>query len=458
MRRLLALAASVALSGAADLDRARLEADAVPLLQALVRLDTSNPPGNETLAAKAIAGWLARDGIPSEIVGPSPDRGSVVARLEGEGTEPPLMLLSHLDVVPVEPASWSHDPFGGEIVGGTLYGRGTLDTKGLTVMQYLAFRDLERRQVPLRRDVIFAAVADEEAGGHQGANWLLRNRPDLVDASEILNEGGGGLVFPSGRRIIGINTAERGQFWARVTATGRPSHGSYERPDGATRRLLRALARLEAKPRPYGIVPEVRSLIKTLGPAVGGVGGFVVSNLDFPGLIGLLGPKIEEINPPLATWFGWSINTTVLAAGSRVNVMPGEASAEIDMRLLPDATPADARKFLEDTFQDPGIRIEALSAKGGTRSEAAGPLWDALVAALNAEYPDGQVTKMLAPTGTTDCGLFRSDSTRCYGLWPAVLTFDQFLRVHGNDEFLTVDQLVSGTRVVMRAVEQAAMR
>ncbi|MBM3271306.1 MAG: M20/M25/M40 family metallo-hydrolase [Candidatus Sericytochromatia bacterium] len=457
MKRLLAVALSALLAGAVDLDRARLEAEAVPLLQALVRADTTNPPGNETIAARLMQQWLAKEGIQSEVVGPTPERGSLVARLKGDGTEPPLLLLSHLDVVPVEAAKWRHPPFGAVLADGAIWGRGTIDTKGLTAMQLLAFLDLERRNVPLRRDVILCAVADEEAGGDAGAVWLLKNRPDLVTASEVFNEGGGGLAFPGGKRAVAIATAERGVFQVRVIARGMPGHGSLERPDGATRRLIRALARLEAAPRHVEMVPETRDFLKALGPLLGGFQGWFVSNLDFPGALALFGPRLGSIDPLLATWIGNTVNTTVLAAGQRVNVMPGEAAAEIDMRLLPGYSTEQAREFLAATFADPGIEIVPLARKEPSRSEGSGRLYEAMKAAIAAEYPDAAIAQILIGWGT-DCAHFRSPTTRCFGLNPFVLSREQVNTFHGHDERITVEQLVSGTRVVMRAVEQAAMR
>lgn len=451
-------AAAMPASGSAahPSDTEAFRAETLAKLQALLRVESVNPPGNESPAAELLRGWLAAEGIESVIVGPSPDRGSLVARLRGNGQEPPLMLLSHLDVVPAEEGKWKYPPFGAVVKDGVVWGRGTVDTKGLTVMQLMALLDLKRRHVPLRRDVILCAVADEEGGGEQGAAWLKKNRPDLVDANEILNEGGGGLIFPNGRRLIGINAAERGGLWVRITAHGRPSHGSYERVDGATRRLVRALYRLETAPRPFRLVPEMRSLIKVLGPTIGGFPGWVVSNLDFPGAIDLLGPRLVEIEPTLATWFGWSMNTTVLAAGNKVNVMPGEASAEVDIRLLPGDTPDDALAYLRHALGDPGLDLKIISSKMPSRSEPSGPAFEAVRAALRAEYPDAGVSAMLAPTGGTDCAIFRDEKTRCFGVWPIVMTLDQFKSVHGHDEFLTLEQLASGTRVMLRTLEAAA--
>ena len=181
--------------------------EVITYMRNLLRLDTRNPPGNETLAAEYLRGILEQEGIACEIVGPDPDRGSIVARLKGDGSAPPLLLMSHTDVVAVEPEKWTHDPFAAEITDGFIYGRGALDMKHMVTMELMTMLLLKRVGVPLKRDVIFMAAADEEVGGHNGVGWVAQNRPELIQAEYALNEGGGIAFEINGRRYYTVQTA-----------------------------------------------------------------------------------------------------------------------------------------------------------------------------------------------------------------------------------------------------------
>ncbi|MBM3275537.1 MAG: M20/M25/M40 family metallo-hydrolase, partial [Candidatus Sericytochromatia bacterium] len=223
-----------------DADRDRLRDEAVAKLQALLRIDTSNPPGNEAPAAELVATWLRAAGIEAKLHETAPGRKAVVARLKGSGAREPLLLLNHLDVVPAEAEKWTHPPFSGTRAGNEIWGRGALDMKNLGVMQLVAFLELKRTGAKLDRDVIFCATPDEEAGGEFGVGWLVKNARADIQASEVLNEGSMGIRPLGGKPLVGIACAERGALWVRLKAGGKPGHGSLDRPDGATRKLLRA--------------------------------------------------------------------------------------------------------------------------------------------------------------------------------------------------------------------------
>ena len=200
--------------------------ETITTVRELLRLDTRNPPGNEVRAATYLQSLFAAEGIPGEIVGPSPDRGTFIARLTGDGSAPPLLLMSHTDVVAVEPERWTHGPFSGDIVDGFLYGRGALDMKQMVGMEAMTMLLLKRTCVPLKRDVIYMAAADEECGGHAGAGWVVAHRPELIQAEYALNEGGGSGFQINGRRYYPVQTAEKGTVRFRLRTHGRPGHGS----------------------------------------------------------------------------------------------------------------------------------------------------------------------------------------------------------------------------------------
>ncbi len=451
-----ALAAGAAPVTLSEADRVRLQTEVVAKLQDLIRVDTTNPPGNEALAAEKIAGWLQAEGIEAKLYETAPGRKCVVARLKGNGRREPLLLLNHLDVVPAEAEHWQYPPFGGVLAQGVIWGRGALDMKSLGVMQLVSVLELKRRAVPLDRDVIFAATPDEEAGGEFGAGWLVEHVPDEVRASEVLNEGSMGFLAPNGDKVMGIQTAERGGLWAKVKARGKPGHGSLDRPDGATRRLLRGLARLETSPRMWEVVPEAARMFKAIAPSYGGINGMVLGMMDFPGVAGLVGPILARSEPGAGALVGWSINTTVVHAGTKVNVMPSEAVAEIDIRMLPGHSTQAALAYLRKYLDDPGLEVTVLHAKEPSRSSADGPLFEALEFASKEEYPGITVTEVLTPGGSTDSSYFRLLGARAYGLMPVVAGRAQLDGFHGHNEFITVDQLAAGTRVVLRAIERAA--
>lgn len=439
--------------------------EAAAKLAALLRLDTSNPPGREEAAARLIAGWLKDEGITARLLQAAPGRVNLVARLPGPSAavQRPLLLLNHLDVVPVEPKRWKVPPFSAWVADGTLWGRGALDMKGLAVMELIAFLELKRRHAPLSRDVIFCATADEEAGGTYGVRWLLANHPAEVACSELLNEGGMGMITPSGKPLLGIQTAERGTLWTRVTARGETGHASRERPDSAPRRLLRALARLETAPRAYEVGAETAAMLRAISHTESGLKAMVLTSLANNWLVPWLAPRVVAASPVLGPLLGTTINPTLLTAGQKVNVIPGEASAQIDVRLLPGHTTAETLQWLEGvladpTQGDPALEWEVLHASEPSRSRPEGPLYDGLIAACQAEYPGVAITPILTPGGGTDSAYFRARGVNALGFMPILATQNQIDAMHGDNESIDLAQLAAGTRVVMRAVALAATR
>ncbi len=433
-----------------------LGAEARLRLQQYLRVDTTNPPGHEHAAARLLASWLEAEGIAATVYEPAPGRANLVARLPGDGSLPPLMLLHHMDVVPADADRWSHPAFSGHDEGGVLWGRGALDMKGLGIMQLVAFVELKRRAANLARDVIFCAVADEETTSEYGARWLLEHHPDEIAADDVWNEGSVGLLGPHGEHLFGIATAERGSLWVKVTAHGEPGHGSVDRPDSATRRLIRALARLEGPLHNLELSVESQNTLRLLGQMQGGLEGWLLGNLHRPLMLRLFGPLIARKEPLLSSILASTCNTTVLAAGSNVNVMPAQASALIDIRMLPGHGPDDELAWLERTLGDPGLTFEVIEARPPTRSASQGPLYDAISDALRAEYPGCAVEPIVTPTGTTDSAFFRLLGARASGLLPIVAPLEQLKTMHGDDERITHDQIDRGTRVVVSAVRQAA--
>src|SRR6266849_4141992 len=216
--------------------------ETITRLRGLLRLDTRNPPGNEIRAAEYLRSLLEAEGISGEILGPSLDRGTFIARLRGDGSASPLLLMSHTDVVAVEPEKWTHDPFSGDIADGFIYGRGALDMKHMVTMEAMTMLLLKRSGARLKRDVIFMAAADEEVGGHQGAGWVVEHSPELIQSEYALNEGGGSGFEINGRHYYPVQTAEKGTVRFRIRTHGRPGHGSIPHDENAILKLAAILA------------------------------------------------------------------------------------------------------------------------------------------------------------------------------------------------------------------------
>src|SRR5579875_2184112 len=316
--------------------------EAIEHLRNLLRLDTRNPPGNERRAADYLREVLQREGIESEIVGPSPDRATLVARLHGDGSQPPLLLMSHTDVVAVEPEKWTHDPFAADIANGFIYGRGALDMKHMVTMELMAMLLLKRLGQPLRRDVIFMAAADEEAGGWQGARWVAQNYPELIRAEYALNEGGGNGIEINGRRYYTVQTAEKGTARFRLRTTGTPGHGSVPHDDNAVLKLAELLARLRHARTPVHFTASARGYISGIAQAqppeiARALLAILDSEVGADAAIDAL-PVEDWIKRELRAIIRNTIAPTMLRAGAQVNVIPSLAEATFDARTLPGWT------------------------------------------------------------------------------------------------------------------------
>ncbi|CAN5228874.1 M20/M25/M40 family metallo-hydrolase [soil metagenome] len=439
-------------AAAQDAELRRLEDDAVTRVQEYLRIDTANPPGNESRGVAYLARQLAAEGIPYESVEPVPGRGSIWARLEG-GPEPALVLLHHMDVVSADQRYWSVDPFGGIVHEGHIYGRGALDTKTLGILHLQAFVALHREGRPLRRPVIFMATADEEAGGAFGAGWLVENRPELfANVGVLLNEGGDGSEV-AGKHVFRIEVTQKVPVWLRLVAKDVPGHGSTPRATSSVGRLVRALERLrkhEFEPR---LIPVVDAYLR--GRAGAGIGpladelGNPAEALRLPGFVARL--QLED--PSLAALTRNTCSITGLQGSGKINVVPPEASAEIDCRLLPDED-VDAfieglRRVLDDT-QLEIVRIMAFTpAVSATDTDA----YRALEAVTRSHFPDAAVLPGML-NGFTDSHFFRDRGIPSYGYSPFLVPIGDQAGVHGNDERISIENVRRGTRV-MRDIVRA---
>jgi acetylornithine deacetylase/succinyl-diaminopimelate desuccinylase-like protein len=416
-------------------------AHATALLQRYIEIDTSNPPGDVTAAIEFLRHALAVGGIASETFESAPGRVNLLARLGG-GHGPAVVLLHHVDVVPADPARWTVPPFAGELRDGFVWGRGALDDKGHGIAQLMTMLLLKRERVPLARDVVFLATADEEVGGALGAQWMVEHHWDRIDPWIVLNEGGFG-----GRGLFGVagpsflvSVAEKRVLWLRLIARGEGGHGSQPHDRNPNEILVRVLDRLLARPARYRMTPVVAEMLAALAGHADFPASLAMRRAGNPLLFPFVRRRMTE-NKAARAMLRDTLTVTTLQAGVKVNVIPPVAEATIDCRLLPDSDPARFLDGLRASIDDPRIEIEVLqqSDPGGTspRDTAA---YGALAAAIEAAHP-GAVVAPLLTTGGTDSRFFRSRGVPAYGIIPVLLADDDLARFHGADERISVENL-----------------
>lgn len=436
---------------------ARLQDEAVQRAREYLQINTANPPGNENRTMQFFARIFAQEGIPFDTVSSAPGRGNIWARLKG-GAEPALVLLHHMDVVPADASHWDVDPFSATVKDGAIWARGALDTKTLGIAELEAFLALHRDKTPLTRDVIFMATADEEAGGSYGAGWVVKNRPEAFKGARLLiNEGGGGSVAADGRQQFGIEVTQKVPLWLKLTATGTPSHGSTPHVASAVNRLVRALYRLQTYQFAPRIVPAVDAYFKALArnaaPEWKSAFGDMATTVKDPDKV--LALQLQD--PAFAALTRNTCSITMLEGSNKINVIPPEAHAQLDCRLLPDQNPDALLDELAAVINDPGIRIEKLMAFTPAVSSTDTPLYRAIVTVVHRQFPDANIVPAVE-TGFTDSHFFRDLGIACYGFAPFLVPVAEEGGVHGNNERISIENVRQGTGMMLDLVRAVAAR
>jgi acetylornithine deacetylase/succinyl-diaminopimelate desuccinylase-like protein len=400
------------------------ERETIDHLRALVRLNTTNPPGNERIAADYLAAALGAEAIPTVIAESAPTRSNLIARIEGSDSElAPLMLSSHTDVVPVEAARWSHDPFGGEIADGCVWGRGAIDMKSKCAMDLGIALALRRAGATPRRSLIIAAVADEEAGSELGARWLVEHRPELVRAGFVLNETGGFTLFLGERRFYPIQVAEKGFVTVKMTITASPGHGSMPRVDTAIAWMADLIGRLTRHPMRRRVTPLMRRTLAELGVTP------------------------EKAPPLFRPMLSNTVTPTIVRAGYKDNVIPGEAWAILDGRTLPGE---DERAFMAELREivGPEPSLEVVKSAPPAESSADTDLFRLIKARTEAADSGARVIPWMLP-GATDSKFYAQLGAVCYGFAPVRLESRMPFGAlyHGNDERMPIDGMLWGLRL-----------
>lgn len=432
----------------------RAEAEVVDLVSSLIRFDTSNTgelatTKGERECAEWVASQLQEVGYETEYVeSGAPGRGNVFARLKGSDPDRGALLLhGHLDVVPAEPADWRVHPFSGAVEDGYVWGRGAVDMKDMVGMILAVARQFKAEGIVPPRDLVFAFVADEEAGGKYGCQWLVENRPDLFEGvTEAVGEVGGfslTVARPDGtdRRLYLVETAEKGLGWMRLTAKGRAGHGSFLHGDNAVTILAQAVARLGAHTFPLVISDSVAEFLEAAGEETG---------LDFdptsPDLDGTLA-KLGSIANILGATLRDTANPTMLSAGYKANVIPQTAEAVVDCRILPGRQ-AEFEATIDELI-GPDVQREWITKLDSYETTFDGHLVDAMNDAILAHDPGARTVPYML-SGGTDAKAFAKLGIRCFGFAPLQLPADLDFGAlfHGVDERVPVDALLFGTRVL----------
>ena len=431
-------------------------------LQTMIRLNTVNPPGNELQVARFLETTLKAVGIETHLFEPAPGRAAFVARLQGNGSKQPVLIMGHMDVVGVERAHWSVDPFAAEIKDGYLYGRGAIDDKGMLAVNLETMLLLKRTVIDkggtLSRDVIFVANSDEEQGGDFGMGWLIANHPELIKAEFALNEGGRTRIVNGKLLYVAVQNTEKVSHVVAVTAHGPGGHASIPLDGNVINRLARALAKIDAYKSPLSLTPTTREFFTQLGRVwPNREERQAMADVASPDTRRVRrGARILEKTPVFNAVLRTGISPTILEGGIRTNVIPTDATAKLNVRTLPgqsiDSVVAQLKKVVGDPLVDITI---ADRGENSPASDFHAPLFNAIRESAQALEPSLAVVPYLS-TGATDSARLRNWGMQAFGLLPFPMNQNDEDRMHGNDERVPLASLEFGTRMIYGAIVRVA--
>jgi acetylornithine deacetylase/succinyl-diaminopimelate desuccinylase-like protein len=429
----------------------------VALLCDLLRIPTVNPPGNERPAAERVADFLRDHRLEPRVVESDPTRASVVVRYPGNGRLPPLLLNGHLDVVEADAATWKYPPFSAEIAEGCIWGRGAVDMKNMVAMSACVMSLLARQKPKLDRDIIFAAVADEETGSAKGAHFLVDEHPELVRAEYALGEIGGFSLHLMGRVFYPIQVAEKGQVWLTATFAGEAGHGSMPRSDSAVIKAAEAIVKLGHHRLPFHPTEVVKRFLRELAAGLPHPARFVLPRLGTPALAGLVLDRVlgdPTLRRTFASYLSNTASPTVVRAGNKTNVIPATASFEIDGRTLPGQTEQDFIRELKKHIGEEAV-FHVMASQPPVVASVDTPMFRALAGAIRQNDPLGIPIPAMIP-GFTDAKAYAKLGTSYYGFSPVRFEPDDGISFaalyHGKDERIPEAGLRWGLRTLYDAV------
>jgi len=437
------------------MDWDQLLKEATHYLQEYLRIDTVNPPGNEVEGARFFKNIFDAESIPCQVFEPSPGRGSLLATLKGTSKKGPILLLNHIDVVPVEKERWTVDPFEGIVQDGYLYGRGALDDKSMGIIEMMTLLILQRKKVPLERDVLFFAAADEETGGKWGIQWAMENVSSLRRSEYALNEGGYVILNETGDPDrYEISSGQKIVFQLQLKAKGTSGHASMPHSDNPNVKLIHALEAVTKWETPYNVLPMVKEFFLKMAPKQPSDERKFFEDIEK----GLHDPSFSArltTNPIYNAMVRDTISLTILQAGSKANVIPSESSATLDCRLIPGSS---KENFLKEIKERLGDEIEAegkMEGKSIPPSPFNTDLFQAIQKFATSNDPDCPVVPFLLP-GATDSRFLRERGITTYDFCPFRLPEKEIMRVHGNDERIALENLRFGIRMLMEVIKEVA--
>ena len=430
--------------------------EVVEILTGFIKIDTTTPPGNETKGAEYLKTLLDREGIPAQIIEKEKGRGNLIARLKGKGKKQPLLLMGHLDVVGVERGKWSVDPFAGVIKDGYIYGRGAMDDKGMTSVCLEVLMLLHRLKIPLDRDVIFLAEAGEESSTDVGIEFVVREHWDKIACEFALNEGGGIREGDGNVKYVEIATAEKVPWPGFLYAKGTSGHGSRPLVDNAIVHLANVVAKLAAWQAPMKLNETTREYLSRRVFVSPPDLAYLYEHVEHPALSREVQEKLRLIDPKVNAILRTTITPTVMEGGFRINVIPGDARARLDIRALPDEDMDAFVQQMRKIIDNP--RVELVVSKGPRNpappSRLDTELFLALERAQQKLFPDA-ITLPSMQTGATDSAFLRENGVQAYGIG-TVLTEEDSLRGHGNDERVSIHGLGLFLQFLWEAVVNVA--
>ena len=426
----------------------------VERLSQYLQIDTINPPGNESRGVEFLGRILDEARISYETAESAPGRGNLWAKLKG-GDKPALVLLHHIDVVPANRKYWSFEPLSGDIKNGYVYGRGAIDTKGLGIAQLQAFLALKQSGLKLNRDVMLVATADEEAGGFFGAGWLIDEKPEIFkNVGYLLNEGGSARTFGE-RRAVLVEVTQKVPLWLKLTSYGRPGHGSSPQVRTSVTSLVRGLKRISDTEFPVDVIDPVKQMFEAMAPFVSEYDRKRYANMAGIGSDKNYLLRLKLSNPGAHALLRNTCSITRLEGSSKINVVPAEAHAEIDCRLLPNQDPDQFIEDLKKIINDDSISIQKIMGFSPAVSKINTPLFKVITSVSERVF--GAPVVPIVSTGFTDSHFFRDLGITSYGYSPFAFKPQEFAGVHGNDERVSVENIVEGIKTFYKVLVDFAV-
>jgi len=440
----------------ATMDWDQLLKESVHYLQEYIQIQTVNPPGNEVEGARFLKKIFDAESIPCQLFEPSPGRGNLLATLKGKRNKRPILLLNHIDVVPTEREHWEADPFAGIIKDGYVYGRGTLDDKSMGIVEAMVLLILKREKIPLERDILFFAAADEETGGGWGVEWAMENVSPLKEAEYALNEGGHVLLDDGGSpNRYEISNGQKVLFQLRLKAKGTSGHGSRPLPDNPNVKLIHALERITRWETPYTILPMVKEYFSKIAPKQSPDQRKFFEDIEK----GLHHPSFStrlSSNPIYNAMVRDTISLTILQGGNKVNVIPSESTATLDCRLIPGSSKENFLKEMKSRLGDE-IDIEVISESPSLPPSSLDTDLLRGIQKFAARNDPGCPVVPLLLSGATDGRFLREKGIITYDFCPFRLTEKELLKVHGNNERIALENLRFGMGMMFEILKEVAV-